>query len=508
MAQSHEALRIDPMLLVALQEARHVADTLDLFPGWDFSEAPVLLYRPGVQDVLLNMSHPPEGFVRYEGPHPLGDEGIYIRNDSTHFDIDGQNTVIELEGQWVLVVADAASQMRNQLRTLTRMTAEQQAEWLANWSFLFSPYDALTTMLHEGFHAYQYRNADKFADESVIARYPLLDVENNALHQLEGHILRTGVTTTSEAERREALRQFAAVRAARHARLAPRFVDYELRNEFTEGLAKYIEYAFYQQGRMLQPRPDMYLASGFHGYGEQLDIKFAEELDFAERMIAGEIAVNNNPFGAGGLRFKLYPLGALQALLLDEVSPGWQTRIFDPEVYQTTLLLEAAGLSSREQGAALEAAKARYGYADILASKEAFRKDGEVAARAQLEALLNTEDTLVRIDYSRHAESLSGMGFTPFGITQIDSTRAIYDMVPISVVFSQAARLQLRHVTPVLVDEETREVIFAVPTPVDAFPKGPHKAVLQDAFSLEETPMQIHVSGNVVQILLEANPER
>ncbi|MEO0560252.1 MAG: hypothetical protein AAF170_18960, partial [Bacteroidota bacterium] len=117
LASAQDALRIDPMTLVALREARSIAATLDLFPRWDFSTAPVLLYRPGVQDVVLNLPDPPEGFVRYTGPSPLGDEPIWVRNDSTLFSLDAQNTAAELDGHRVLVVADPMSQMRNQLRS-------------------------------------------------------------------------------------------------------------------------------------------------------------------------------------------------------------------------------------------------------------------------------------------------------------------------------------------------------------------------------------------------------
>ena len=92
--QPSTELRIDPLLLVSLKECRNITKTLgrELFPGWDFQQTPVLLYRPGVQDLLINFPHKPEGFSEYHGVNPLGNETIYVRNDTTLIPDDDQNT--------------------------------------------------------------------------------------------------------------------------------------------------------------------------------------------------------------------------------------------------------------------------------------------------------------------------------------------------------------------------------------------------------------------------------
>ncbi|MEM6337959.1 MAG: hypothetical protein AAF752_15415, partial [Bacteroidota bacterium] len=471
--------------------------------GWDFSETPVLIYRPGVQDVLLNIDAPPQGFRRYAGPSPLGDEPIYVRDDSTQFDLDGQNTVIELAGQWVLVVADPASSMRNSLRSFGRMDEQDQEDWLEDWGFLSSPYGLLTLILHEGFHAFQYEQADKFADETVIAQYPALDAKNNALHELEGRILHAAVTDSSGSSQLETLRQFVAVREARHARLAPEIVEYELRNEFTEGLAKYIEYRFFRDGTALTPRPESYLAAGFRGYGDELDRRLSRALDFASRSIAGEIRVNGSYFGAGPIRFKLYPLGGLQALLLDEVMPGWKSRIFAPGVYQTTLLTEAAGLASFDGANALAQAKARFDYEAILADKRAFERDGRASAQEKLDAILNTNATLVRVRYGDLVSELAGLGFTPFGVTRLDSARVIYDLVPVTVDFDETHHLSFYRARALLVDTEAQELVFSVPEPAATFTSGLQTDVSTDTFDLN-APAEVDVAGKTVQIALRS----
>ena len=460
-ASDVDALRIDPLSLVALREARSVADALDLFPGWDLRTAPVLFYRPGVQDVLLGMD-PPDGFVRHTGPSPLGDEPIWVRNDSTLFAIDGQNTAAELGGRRVLVVADPASQMRNQLRSLTRMTPAEQNVWLDSWSFLGSPYDLVTLILHEGFHVHQYAQGDKFADESLIAQYPLYDATNNALQELEGLVLLAAAR--GEVPPPEALRQFAAVRSARHAALGAELAGYEMAVEFGEGLAKYVEYRFYQTGASLTPHPEAYLLAGFDGYGRLAD-RFVRQLASAEGLIRAETVVNGDPFGTGNLRLRLYPMGALEALLLDEIAPGWTERIFDPGVFPSTLLVEAARLSPSEAASALAEAKARYGYDDLLAAKRTYERDGRAAAQAKLDALLRTDQTLVRIEYGAVSDEPPALSYTPFGVTPLGGGRAIYELVPIRAEFGDGADLSMHVVTPVLVDPERREVVFAVDVP-------------------------------------------
>ena len=461
-ASAQDALRIDPLTLVALREARAAESALDLFPGWDLRTTPVLLYRPGVQDVLLGVEEPPEGFARYTGPSPLGEETIWIRNDSTHFALDGQNTVAEVGGHRVLVVADPASQARNQLRTFAGMEREQQDAWLDRWAFLGSPYDLITLMLHEGFHVHQYAQGGAFADESLIAEYPLYAAENNALQELEGLILLAAARGEQPAD--VALREFAAVRSTRHAALGAELSGYEVAVEAAEGLAKYVEYRFYQVGDGLTPHPDAFLMAGFDGYG-RLAERFDGQLASAESLIRGQTVVNNDRFGAGNLRFRLYPMGALEALLLDRVAPGWTTRVFAPGASPSSLLVAAAGLAEAETNSALAEAKARYGYEALLAEKQAYEREGRAAAQAKADALLNTDQTLVRITYGDLSAGPPVLSYTPFGVTPLGGGRAIYELVPISAQFGDAARLSMNVATPVLVDPMRKEMTFAVDVP-------------------------------------------
>ena len=169
-----DQLKIDPMMLVSLRECRSIVSSIgaQFYPGWKWEQTPILFYRPGVQDVLINYPHLPSGFHEFTGINPLGKEKIYVRDTDTLMKVDGQNTSAELEGIKVLVVADTFSRQRGDIRGEMRRDPEHQQSWLNDWSFIQSPYDDIRFMLHEGFHVYQgTRSPDKFADERRIADF-------------------------------------------------------------------------------------------------------------------------------------------------------------------------------------------------------------------------------------------------------------------------------------------------------------------------------------------------
>ena len=209
-SQKVTELKIDPLLLVSLNECRSITKSLgkEIYPGWDFEKIPVLLYRPKVQELLINFPHKTRGFSEYAGFNPLKGVTIYVRNDTTFLDMDDQNTTIEIDGIPVLVVADPFSRMRNQLRdALTNRSKETATRWLDDWNFIQSPYDELQLILHEGFHVYQNRMApEKSANEMVVSQYPLLDPVNNALYVLEGEILKDALISNNSRARQDKIK--------------------------------------------------------------------------------------------------------------------------------------------------------------------------------------------------------------------------------------------------------------------------------------------------------------
>ena len=496
-------LRIDPLLLVSVKEYRHILETIgaDIYPGWRWNTIPLLLYRPNVQDVLLNAPRRPPGFTNFTGRTVLPDKTIYARNDSTVKDTDGQNTSMTLDSMRVLVVADQYSRERQQLEANSGRPI--MAQWLKEWGFIQSPYDEVELLLHEAFHVHQDRLAPgKAASEQAVAHYPLLDPGNNALVALETRILRDAVLAKDAAQRRARVEQFLAVRTLRRAGLDTASVSYENLNEFSEGTARYVAFRFDQLGERVTPVPEMYLRTGFTGYRGVLPRRLEQAMDNMVKVASFSDDRFGNKFGGGPMRFRLYDTGAAQALLLDDVAPDWKQRIFAPGVYLTDLLAAAIPLSPGQRADLVSQAKAEYGYDSIVVNRQAFEMEGRRFIQQRVDEIVNTSQTLVTISYGA-AGDISGMGYTPFGVTAVNDHTAIYGMVPVAMRFANRVVLRMKSVVPVLVDREAKTVTFAVASVPASF-EGKGTAGLDiGELTLSGSPATtILVSGNKVRIEL------
>ena len=496
-------LRIDPLLLVSVKEYRHILETIgpDIYPGWRWNTVPLLLYRPRVQDVLLNAPRRPPGFRSFTGHTVLPDKVIYARNDSTVESIDGQNTSITLDSMRVLVVADQYSRERQQIEA--NVARLRTVQWLQEWGFIQSPYDELEIILHEAFHVHQDRLApNKGADERAAALYPLLDPGNNAFVALETRILRDAVLSRNAAERRRRAEQFLAVRSQRRSTLDTGSVAYENLNEFKEGTARYVELRFLELGERVQPIPEMYLHTGFTGYRGVLRERLQKRMDDMVKVAAFSDDRFANQFGGGPMRFRLYDTGGAQALLLDEVAPDWKQKIFAPGVYLTDLLSAALPLTADQRASLVSQAKAEYGFDSILVNRQAFQLEGQRVIQSRVDSIVNTTHTLVTIDYAA-AGDITGMGYTPFGVTAINDHTAIYDLVPVGMRFANGVILRMKSTIPLIIDRRARTVTFAISSaPVSFEGKGATGVNITELTLSGSPATTISVSGNKVSIQL------
>ncbi|MBX7170844.1 MAG: hypothetical protein K1X72_07800 [Pyrinomonadaceae bacterium] len=498
-------LKIDPMMLISVKECRNITKSLGgkLYPDWHFEQTPILFYRPGVQEILINFPRQPKGYQILKGVNLLGNETIYFRDKETVFDQDDQNTTTEIEGIRVLVVADTFSRMRNQLQFIANSSDQKtKDEWFKNWNFISSPYDEMQMILHESFHVYQDTKAPKKnADEGVIARYPVLDPVNNALYVLEGNIIKDALLATDKNLRREKIKEFTAVRSFRQSRLEKDLVEYENLNEFKEGLAKYVEYKFLQDGENITPISEMWYRNGFHGYQSELPKLFENVLQNMVKIIAVDDDRFGNKYGSGPLRFKLYDLGAAQALMLEDIMPAWKETIFNDKIYLSDLLKQSLNFSAGEQAKYLEKAKSEYNYEQALQNKIKFETEGKQKIQEKLDAILKTKNTLVKINFGTVTNEF-GIGYTPFGVTNVGKNAAIYEMVPIGIRFKKGVVLQMKQAIPVLIDKDAKTVAFAISTDAAKFENGIKEAVETDEFSLKGAKSEIKRDGNKVEINL------
>jgi hypothetical protein len=503
-AQEKAELKIDPLMLVSLKECRSITQQIgnQFFPGWQFSKTPILFYRPKVQEVLINYPHKPKGFSEYNGYNLLGNEKIYYRNDTTFFNIDGQNTSFDIDSITVLVVADRSSNLRSQLMDVAINRPEEYVQkYFDTWAFMPSAYNELSTILHEAFHVYQHNKApEKFANEAAVIKYPVLDPVNNALYVLEGNILRDALLAKDAATKLEKTEQFVAVRTYRQSLLDSTLSEYENLNEYAEGIAKYIEYMLMKTGGQLVPGKEMNYYAGFNGYEGTLSKMLIDEIN---SMVAFVSVINDafaNKFGTGPLRFKLYKLGACESLLLDDLMPSWKENIFNDNVYLCDLLKESLKLSPSQLQQYLQTAKTEYNYDKAYSDKLQFQKDGEQYARNKADKIFNTDKTLIRISYEGFTDKAYLYRFTPFGITKVNQSSTIYDLVPILIGFKEGVKLDMKQATPVLIDKEKKQVVFAVTTAATDIKLVNGDKIDCNDFLLSGANMEISILGNIVNI--------
>ena len=160
-APGHRHLGVSPMLVDAAAEVWRVVARPDnpIWPGWNASDTPLLLYVPGEQDLLIGHPSPPPGFVPYAGPLTFPGATLHVRDDSTLVTLDGQNTSMDVNGVQTLVVADPLSNLRQNLAALLAdpRPGDEKARSLELETLAPDPYDQLGLIVHEAFHVHQDR---------------------------------------------------------------------------------------------------------------------------------------------------------------------------------------------------------------------------------------------------------------------------------------------------------------------------------------------------------------
>ena len=435
-----DVLRIDPRLIAEAAEVWSIVASPHnpIWPGWNAARTPLLLYTPGVQDVLINHPRPPQGFRPYAGPVRFAGAKMWLRDGPTFESQPGQNTSRTFGGERTLLVADP----------------EPGA----------SPYDNMAVIAHEAFHVFQDRSAPaKGANEMALARYPVLSAQNNVGFALEGTALAAALRAADPTTVRSAAMRWLATRRDRRAALRPPAIEYEDAVEFNEGLAKYVEYRLLESLQGRQPAPAMWWMRGFHGY---TDLS-AERSAFVAMMLQqmrGEINVNNDPFGTAPLRMRLYYSGMALGLLLDRLGvPRWKARILQPDVSLTALVAEGLGATNEMLAGALEDARRAPGYDSLVSAKTALAERGRARSDSLVEQIEQGPGTGVIIDYAGLASPRVALAFTPFGVTAVDSARTIFGQVPILARFPDSSEVTETQALPLLQDAGRKRLMFRLP---------------------------------------------
>jgi len=465
-------LLIDPLLVAEVVEVyRHIAsDDNPVWPGWNAADTPILLYLPDVQDVLVNHPSPPAGFVPVESD--LLPEGwtMHLRDGETHYSYDGQNTSTSIGGVQTLVVADSISNMRPQiLQVMNRdLPSHEKAAELTVDLLSTDPYTQLGFVVHEAFHVHQNRAAaNQGGNDLALLRYPYLSAENNAGFALEGMALARALLAEDVEDSYLAALEWLAVRKDRRRQLTAEDIAYEDGTEFNEGLAKYTEWRLSTVLEGTRPGEAMGFTRGFRGYQ---DLTFWRErlLERMQATMSGEFVVNDDPYGPGQVRFRLYDSGMAIGALLDLLEAGdWRERMFMAGETLTGIAEEVLFPAEEDLAEALERARSATDYAALLEVKRKLETDGQQAALDAAAEILAGE-ALFTIDYSALDQAAVGWGFSPFGIVRVDDRRTIFKITPVTARIGSSASLKQSVVSPALHDPDLETIQFQLTEPVDA----------------------------------------
>lgn len=287
-----------------LGEAFHLAEAVrdSVWPGW--SEVPfVLLLVTPEGEFLVRHPDPPDDFVSLGYDDLLGGE-VYARPLSGQYPLTFLATFPAIGGVNTVVIGTPEH------------TGKPSTEWVV-------------TALHEHFHQLQYTRPGYYdgvaaldlagGDETGMWQltypYPYADTTVAARFRTYADALNRAVRLGDDAE---AVAAYHAARTALRAAASEaddRYLAFQL---WQEGVARYTEYAVAEAAQNgYEPLPAFLALPDAVPYDEALAAlreKLADEMTSLNLTSWERVAV--------------YPAGAAEALLLDQVRPGWKARYF------------------------------------------------------------------------------------------------------------------------------------------------------------------------------------
>ena len=276
----------------AVQLGRQFRDSI--WPGYNLDQFPLIVYIPERWALLLNAPPFADNFVDYPGAWPdLRTNALY--HPGQYGELVGQLAFnIQIDSMAVAAVAFTGQKAR---------------------SFL-------EYVVHENFH--QFQNA-RFGDIQWEREelYPIEDVTNTSLAGMEILLLKQALEFLSHSARDSALsrvRQFVAIRSYRWQNTIPYVARYEQGQEIKEGTAKYIEV------KAISLVSELHYRFSLESAADTLMSDLASVtmtdciIEGLNKVIAdGTIAPEDMP------RNRIYPLGAAQGFLLDQLAVNWKS---------------------------------------------------------------------------------------------------------------------------------------------------------------------------------------
>lgn len=272
-----------------------------VWPGYDLSSRPFLVYRPGRWAVVLNPPGEIEGYRPYPESWPRLGAPALLHFGATP-GLVGQLEFDFPVGRITMVAVPLADDL------------PEQAPARARSLFAF--------VVHEAFHQFQ-RSAFREVNEPSEEQYPILDTANSARAALEIHILKDAVRAVERwdlAGSRRLTGLFLAQRRFRWEHVSPLVREFERAKELSEGTAKYVETRLVanvavicRTGRFTDP----YVCPSFRS----VTVPSYLQTDFESRLTDRALSPADVP------RNRIYPTGAAMGVLLDFFGVEWKHKV-------------------------------------------------------------------------------------------------------------------------------------------------------------------------------------
>jgi hypothetical protein len=275
----------------AIQLGRQFPDSI--WPGYNLDSFPFIVYVPDEWTLLVNAPASASDFANCPDGWPeLSSQVLYH-----------QGQYKNLAGQ---------------------LAIDLQIDSLSVCAVAYGGHDTdyfLGFVAHENCHQFQHKVFGDIPWERE-ELYPIEDTENAALACLEAILLHDAVESLAQSDHdlaRKRVGQLVAVRSHRWSRTDPYLRDYEQGQEINEGTARYVELAALSYASRLQRDPAVSTAA------DDLILDL-ERVTISEYILKGlaTLIADNAIVPEDMPRNRIYPVGAAQAWLLDQLGVDWK----------------------------------------------------------------------------------------------------------------------------------------------------------------------------------------
>jgi hypothetical protein len=295
-----------------------------VWPDFDTADIPVILYNE-MYEFLIGFPDPPSPWLVVDNDFFQG--SAYFRRDSQN----SQAFAVSVGNLW----AASLNTLGSMNRSIKEQIQEEMPPEKITPAFLrmmeITPGYHVVALLHEAFHAFQameaiarFKNANTVYSHEKL--YPFENENFKKSWNHEGVLLVKAAREKNEQEKIALIRKFLENRHRRRssASLSPELIRFEQELEWLEGVAKYVEMRFaelcYSQNKKDESK-------AYNVVRGRLRSDFFSRL----RKLGTQ---------KGDLRY--YLSGAVQAMILDELSPGWKSKFLSQEKITLENLLKEA----------------------------------------------------------------------------------------------------------------------------------------------------------------------